>query len=280
MRRAPAARSGLAAAPGMKAPLKRLQPGPVTIGRDQAGGVIEMRHRHGDRGGAHVGIEVFDIGANAVRRDAVDSREQEILGMLGGQEAEPASPAEAHGFARARGEVGTRAYVVVEDVAVVERRLEEEVILRRPFGLREVLQAPAGLISPPSGTALLQGRRLPLLNDELPVGAARPAGRGAGIDQCGLGEGMAEQVADRLEVLRVGLKIEDGGEVAELVRRHVDADLLRDRLGDLLRQRLLALAPASLRHEEIAVRGRRRGGEGSPAGTSGSSPPAPAGFRR
>src|SRR5262245_43869252 len=64
---------------------------------------------------------------------------------------------------------------------------------------------------------------------------------------------MNEQVAHRLEVLRVRLKVETCSEVAELMRRHVDADLLRDRLGYLLRQRLLALAPAALRHEAIAV---------------------------
>ena len=62
--------------------------------------------------------------------------------MLCSQEAEPASPAEADGPARALGEVGAPTDVLIEDVAVGERPFEELAIFRRPTCLRQMLQVP------------------------------------------------------------------------------------------------------------------------------------------
>ena len=104
--------------------LQRLKPAPVTIGRDEAGGVVKLGDGHSDRGGVHgdrVGIrgrgQVLDISADPHRRDAVGRGELEVPRMRGSQEAKPAPPAEADGSARALREVGTRTEVVIEDVA-------------------------------------------------------------------------------------------------------------------------------------------------------------------
>ena len=97
---------------------------------------------------------MLNVGADAIRRDAVGGRKQEVIGVLGSKESEPAPPAEADGSARALREVGACADVVVEDVGRGERLQEELVVLRRPFGLRQVLQDACAL-----HLVLLLGRR-------------------------------------------------------------------------------------------------------------------------
>ena len=60
------------------------------------------------------------------------------------------------------------------------------------------------------------------------------------------------------------LEVEDSGEMTELVRRHVDADLVHDRLGYLLGQRLLALAPTALADEQITAKVGSEAGQDLP----------------
>ncbi len=54
----------------------------------------------------------------------------------------------------------------------------------------------------------------------------------------------------RLMVFRVGVEINAGDEVTELVGSHVDADVLCNRFDDLLTERLLALAASLLRDKK------------------------------
>src|SRR5688500_16786120 len=64
---------------------------------------------------------------------------------------------------------------------------------------------------------------------------------------------MAEEVGNGLEVLRVLLEIEVAREMPELVRRHMQADMLADRLHDLNGQGLLGLGLATVGDEERAI---------------------------
>jgi len=71
----------------------------------------------------------------------------------------------------------------------------------------------------------LEVERLPLLEDEAVVGTAGPAACGADIDAGGLGPSVAEQGSRGLGVVGVGVEVGRARQVAELVRRHVEAEI-------------------------------------------------------
>ncbi len=64
---------------------------------------------------------------------------------------------------------------------------------------------------------------------------------------------MVQDRLRRLMVFGVCLQIKIRGEVAELVRRHVNPDVFRDHFRDLVRERFLALAGPLFRHEQKFV---------------------------
>ncbi len=75
---------------------------------------------------------MLDIAAHPLRRDALGGRQLQGLGIVFGQEAQPAPPREADGPAAAVGEMGAGAALLVKDVARRIGGLEEPMVLRRP----------------------------------------------------------------------------------------------------------------------------------------------------
>ena len=65
---------------------------------------------------------------------------------------------------------------------------------------------------------------------------------------------MTEDGARCLEILRILVEIRGCAKMAELMRRHVNADAPREGVDDLFRLGLLALPTALSGDEEIAVR--------------------------
>src|SRR5215207_11087266 len=64
---------------------------------------------------------------------------------------------------------------------------------------------------------------------------------------------MTEETARRLEIFRMVLEIRCRREMPELMRRHVNADMPQDSLGDLYRESCLGLAAAARRDEGRAI---------------------------
>ena len=65
--------------------------------------------------------------------------------------------------------------------------------------------------------------------------------------------------ARRFKVFRMLFEIRGRAEMPELMRRHVNTDMLRDGVGDLDCERCLCLPPALFRDEEMAIRRQRQG---------------------
>jgi hypothetical protein len=82
--------------------------------------------------------------------------------------------------------------------------------------------------------------------------AGTPAGR-ACIDACGLGPGVIEELPWRFKIFGMLLEVRCRAEMAELMRRHVNADVPRKGVRDLLRYGRLALPSALFGDEQIAI---------------------------
>jgi hypothetical protein len=82
--------------------------------------------------------------------------------------------------------------------------------------------------------------------------AGSSAGR-ACIDACGLGPGVIEELPWYFKIFGMLLEVRCRAEMAELMRRHVNTDVPRKGVGDLLRYGRLALPTAALGDEEMAI---------------------------
>src|SRR5680860_1723375 len=113
----------------------------------------------------------------------------------------------------------------------------------RCFSLR-IMRVPllGRFIGLSAGSPLaLQLQHLALLEHERVVGATGTPAALANIDKRRFGPGVAEQLPDGLGVVRIFVEVGGACEVPKLVRCHVDAEIMLDRLDDLIGERLLVL---------------------------------------
>ena len=85
----------------------------------------------------------------------------------------------------------------------------------------------------PLGSRASQLEELALLKQMLAVCPASSPARRACIDACGLAPGVTEQRARRLEIFRMLFEIRCCPEMPKLMRRHGNADMPHDGIGDL-----------------------------------------------